>query len=681
MAHEGVVNCDTSSWASDILRCNICYDKFTRPRVLPCLHSFCEPCLQRHIEFNTTIIGGNFTFACPTCREKVSLPQEGVSGFRRDFRVTQLQDLIQQSRITAEQDLFCQFCDDRASNPQYFCKDCCKFLCFSCTTKHKEKVIFQEHQVMDRRQTSVSAAGETCRTHRNEQVQYICQTCHLSICSLCVMTSFHDDHNVLDMSKGLRHYVDSFTVLYEALTHRSGHLHTKLATLSESEEDVRLHRTATARKIKDRVDSLIEHVHKQERKLLTELDRKCNIEMDDIADQQKVIELSVCEMTNIADLCSSFAEKPPLSSMVPIYGDLCERIERLLDESEVHNTEEGSDQTSRSSIDFTPGSRKPRLGRLFSGETGTNGYKGLSPRSNQIPVCERISSTGIIPPGQICNQLPQVILGARFGRFGNKGGEFHSPRDVAFLRNGSFVVADTNNNRLQIFSPNGLLVNVIGEGQIKPWGVAVTQEGHIGVTDNFDKCIKVYRPNGVLVSKIGKLLCPCGIAVNRRGEFVVTDFFSTYGYVLDRTGALIKKFEVRSVHDQHTCGASRVAVDKNGLMVISDISNACLKVFDEDGKFLRIITSHDHLVAPQGVCFDQYNNVLVADALKQDVVVFTCEGEHLGHLIGTKHRLRDATGLAVSLDGYMAVTQLKSNQVKLYTLTYQHFAHDTIEAI
>ena len=377
-------------------------------------------------------------------------------------------------------------------------------------------------------------------------------------------------------------------------------------------------------------------------------------------------------MKNVADLCSSFAEKPPLATMVPIYGDLCERIEKLLENSLVHKAEEDADVTPRSSVDFAPGSRKPKLGRLLSGESSKHGGPHSTGKSTHVPVCERISASGIIPANQVSCPLPQVALVAKFGRAGNNGGEFNSPRDIAFLRNGSFVVADTNNNRLQIFSANGLLVNVIGEGQIKPWGVAVTHEGHIGITDNFDKCVKVYRPNGVLVSKIGKLLCPCGIAVNRKGEFVVTDFFSTYGYVLDRTGALIKQFEVRSVNDQHTCGASRVAIDKDGLMIISDISNACLKVFDKDGKLLRIITSPDRMVAPQGVCCDQSNNLLVADALKEDVISFTSDGQFLGHLSGTKHRLRDATGLAISRDGYMAVTQLKSNQVKLYTVAYDH---------
>ena len=34
----------------DLITCTICFEHFTFPKTLHCLHTFCEPCLQRHLE-------------------------------------------------------------------------------------------------------------------------------------------------------------------------------------------------------------------------------------------------------------------------------------------------------------------------------------------------------------------------------------------------------------------------------------------------------------------------------------------------------------------------------------------------------------------------------------------------------------------------------------------------------
>ena len=62
----------------DEVLCGKCEDPFTDPRILPCLHSFCLKCLQKLSE-NT-----NEPFQCPTCEEKVPLPEGGVQAFTKD---------------------------------------------------------------------------------------------------------------------------------------------------------------------------------------------------------------------------------------------------------------------------------------------------------------------------------------------------------------------------------------------------------------------------------------------------------------------------------------------------------------------------------------------------------------------------------------------------------------------
>lgn len=55
--------------------CPICLERYRIPKSLPCLHTFCEQCIQSYIEnFNVrkSTDGENFVqfIECPVCRRK-----------------------------------------------------------------------------------------------------------------------------------------------------------------------------------------------------------------------------------------------------------------------------------------------------------------------------------------------------------------------------------------------------------------------------------------------------------------------------------------------------------------------------------------------------------------------------------------------------------------------------------
>ncbi|CAH1244233.1 TRIM3 [Branchiostoma lanceolatum] len=54
------------------LSCSICLELFTRPKVLPCQHTFCQDCLQKHVRNKKHL-------KCPNCRQQVDLSPQGVA--------------------------------------------------------------------------------------------------------------------------------------------------------------------------------------------------------------------------------------------------------------------------------------------------------------------------------------------------------------------------------------------------------------------------------------------------------------------------------------------------------------------------------------------------------------------------------------------------------------------------
>ncbi|CAG5131445.1 unnamed protein product [Candidula unifasciata] len=67
---------DTQSSTSNLLFCRACQSVYQQPKLLPCLHSFCRPCLVHAV---TNGSDGSF-IVCPLCSHKSQLPAIGVVG-------------------------------------------------------------------------------------------------------------------------------------------------------------------------------------------------------------------------------------------------------------------------------------------------------------------------------------------------------------------------------------------------------------------------------------------------------------------------------------------------------------------------------------------------------------------------------------------------------------------------
>ncbi|KAJ8297510.1 hypothetical protein KUTeg_024041 [Tegillarca granosa] len=106
----------------------------------------------------------------------------------------------------------------------------------------------------------------------------------------------------------------------------------------------------------------------------------------------------------------------------------------------------------------------------------------------------------------------------RVGVKGRNKGEFTNPQGIHAV-NSKILVADSNNQNVQVFSATGDCKlrfgapgRVAGKMQ-RPTGVAATVNGNYLVADYDNKWISVYSPDGKYINKIGtgKLLGPKGV--------------------------------------------------------------------------------------------------------------------------------------------------------------------------
>ena len=76
----------------NFLECGICLDRFRQPRGLPCLHSFCQVCLEKYCQGQKLIL-------CPNCKTATTLPKEGVAGLPAHFMVNSLQQTLDMEKL------------------------------------------------------------------------------------------------------------------------------------------------------------------------------------------------------------------------------------------------------------------------------------------------------------------------------------------------------------------------------------------------------------------------------------------------------------------------------------------------------------------------------------------------------------------------------------------------------
>ena len=58
----------------DDTECPICTEVYTDPRILPCVHMFCFKCIERWSKYKKP----GHQVACPLCREKFTVPSNGL---------------------------------------------------------------------------------------------------------------------------------------------------------------------------------------------------------------------------------------------------------------------------------------------------------------------------------------------------------------------------------------------------------------------------------------------------------------------------------------------------------------------------------------------------------------------------------------------------------------------------
>ena len=203
-----------------------------------------------------------------------------------------------------------------------------------------------------------------------------------------------------------------------------------------------------------------------------------------------------------------------------------------------------------------------------------------------------------------------TAAGAFVRQWGRRGGAgdryaFQYPRGIAVdRRDGSVVVADTDNAALKKYTGNGVW-QWTATG-VKAFAADVGSDGMIYAVDFQANVVQVLSPTGAVTATIGAGLLsnPRGIAVDADGSLWVANSGDGTVAHLSASGALLGRFGSKGTASDQLAQAADIEVDGSRVFV-ADQSQSRIKVWTKTGTFLGAFggagTAPGRMRAPMGL--------------------------------------------------------------------------------
>nr|XP_011451149.2 uncharacterized protein LOC105344930 [Crassostrea gigas] len=318
----------------DFLNCEVCKSEFDdnehTPRVLPCLHTFCNRCLEKHVR-------DRFVY-CPSCKTQHALPNNRVLNFPKEHTRLTLKGFVQLKRKTK---IPCRDCPD-SGNAGYFCKNCYSFMCHDCRKAHLRNFISRDHDILPIDQLTNSGIEpflrqQTCNVtgHDGQELAFFCTSkgCGKPICKMCtvfchVESGGHSTRSLLDVFEDQKVIISNLTKdVEDRITF------TKNVMVDTENEMKNLDNKYTdiAKDIDKEIDESIQVLEDRRRKLKDTLKSKCKDKRSMLQKQREKLKYTLTLMNAGKDFSSHILTYAMPAEFVSLTGIVSSRLTILKD--------------------------------------------------------------------------------------------------------------------------------------------------------------------------------------------------------------------------------------------------------------------------------------------------------------------------------------------------------------
>lgn len=711
------------------LVCSICLDRYRNPKVLPCLHTFCERCLQNYIPPQS------LTLSCPVCRQTSILPEPGVAALQSNFFIANLLEALQRSPESGRpepvpgQPLSCPNHEGKAM--EFYCEACETAMCGECAGgEHREHGTVPLRSVVEQHKAALQQQLDAIRSRLPQLAAAMGLVAEISrqlaerksAAVAEIGGSFAELEQALQQRKGLL-----VRDLEAACGAKQKVLQVQLDALRQGQEDILSSCSFTEQALRHGTATEVLLVQKQMGERLSALASQDfperpqeNAQLDYVVEtegvRKSILNLGVLRTTSavahqsvatgeglrqavVGQPCALTVTTKDRAGELVRSGSASLRAQVTAPDGSRAEAEVLDNKNGTYELVYTPRQEGDFLLSILLYEQPIRGspFRAKALRACDVPpspddVKRRVKSPSSGHVRQKAVRRPSSMYGSgkkkenpiedelifRVGSRGREKGEFTNLQGISTSSSGRIVVADSNNQCVQVFSNEGqfrLRFGVRGRspGQLqRPTGVTVDMNGDIIIADYDNRWVSIFSPEGKFKTKIGagRLMGPKGVAVDRNGHIIVVDNKACCVFIFQSNGKLVTKFGSRGPAERQFAGPHFVAVNNKNEIVVTDFHNHSVKVYSADGEFLFKFGSHGEgngqFNAPTGVAVDANGNIIVADWGNSRIQVFDSSGSFLSYINTLAEPLYGPQGLALTSDGHVVVADSGNHCFKAY---------------
>ncbi|XP_048773898.2 E3 ubiquitin-protein ligase TRIM56-like isoform X3 [Ostrea edulis] len=324
-----------------LLCCKLCDEEFTKPCYLPCLHTFCQECIDEHRLSSTDKEG---YFPCPTCMTEVN-PEED-DGVPRNLPENILaRRLSIPANDPIKRETLCFYCKNAGNfvEGKTHCVDCNEFLCKPCADSHTTQEDFSDHHLQS--DEDYNAEKTTSTSSQSQVIPVCCEAydpldfgamycvdCDISVCADCHVNK-HGEHRCAELMAIAQHFETKIKEPLQELDNDSEHISKFLVNLNATEHNLLEQKDSLKHHVKERTKQLCSLIKDYEKLLLDDIERRFDDQIEDIKTRRLDLKMHLEAIKGVKDFTENLITYGSYEEKVLLRKKVGYRIRELCEES------------------------------------------------------------------------------------------------------------------------------------------------------------------------------------------------------------------------------------------------------------------------------------------------------------------------------------------------------------
>ena len=679
--------------------CSVCMCKYTDPKQLPCLHSFCLHCLNG-IQRTS---GRRDKIACPECRQEFNVPDNGnLAALPTNFRINSLLDVlaIKECNTTGVK---CGNCDERTKQSHY-CFQCCAFWCDECIGLHNRMKAYKDHYALaleefqDHDFENILKRPEYCVMpgHEKKKIKLFCKICKVAICNACAFTD-HDGHGKILLEQAANERKLRVKSAIETHRKRAQTKRNKITKLDESLIEVQEQAARVKRNVQEYADSIHAAIEAKKLEIFDDVERRTKASLQEIGKQKEDFEEQATRHESEIEHSETLLKRSTSAQLIKPN----ELMDKILKEE---NYQEDSDRDDGFFREFYFVKNHKlfdlvsveQIGSLKESQTSAQhssaGGKGISEAivglEAQLVVttrnkkCQRCYYNNDCVTLEVRNRQDENCA-TEVQVQDNKDGTY---KIKYFAKETGACSASVKVNgehirgspfEVQVKPRQFRPVLSFGEQILKnPWGVAVNEQDEIAVSDIGNHKIHLFKSDGTHIRSFGgkgaqhgEFDWPSGTAYHD-DNIIVAEQGNHRVQVLSRQGGYLRHFGGQGSLDHQLNFAFGLSIDSDGNIIVADKRNNLIKIFSADGQFLHKLGTEGSFTKPYH-CIQHDNYLIVSDKGDHSIELFDRKGNFLykfGKKGNADGEFNEPHCMFMNKAGHLMVCDSENHRVQVFKL-------------